>query len=76
MEKNGRFKRAIKERRQFDNKKPRELESEFDNFDEDNSYPTSSFKGRNLMDLDFVYKQLLDGCKASKTTLEKQQGLV
>ena len=37
MEKNGRFKRTIKERRmQFDNKKPEELESEFDNFDVDN----------------------------------------
>ena len=36
---------------------------EFDYFDAANSYPTSPFKGRNFMDLDFVYKQLLDGHK-------------
>ena len=30
MEKNGRFKRTIKELSQFDNKKPEESESEFD----------------------------------------------
>ena len=60
----GRFKRAIKELSQIDNKKPEELESEFDHFDLDNSYPSSPFKGRNIMDLDFVYKQLLDGHKA------------
>ena len=41
-----RFRRTIKELSQFDNKKPEELESEFDNFDADNSYPTSPFKGR------------------------------
>ena len=57
--KKGRFKRTIKELSQFDNKKPEELESEFDHFDEDNSYPTSPFKGRNIVDLDFIYKQLL-----------------
>ena len=68
MEK-GRFKRIIKELSQLDNKKPEELESEFDHFDLDNSYPSSPFKGRNIVDLDFVYKQLLDGHKASKTTL-------
>ena len=38
------LKRIIKERRQFDDKKPEELESEFDNFDVDNSYPTSFSK--------------------------------
>ena len=59
---------TIKERRQFDNRKPEGLESEFNNFDVDNSYPTSPFKGCNIVDLDFVYKQLLDGCKACKTT--------
>ena len=37
--KKGRFKRTIKELSQFDNKKPEELESEFDHFDADNSYP-------------------------------------
>ena len=58
----------LKERRQCDNKKPEKLESGFDNFDVDNSYPTLAFKGRNIVDLDLVYKQLLDGCKACKTT--------
>ena len=61
--------RTIKELSQFDNKKPEELESELDHFDLDNSYPSSPFKGRNIVDLDFVYKQLLDGHKAYKTTL-------
>ena len=63
------LKRNIKERRQFDNKKPEGLESEFDNFDVDNSYPNLPFKGRNIVDLDFVYKQLLDRCKAYRATL-------
>ena len=62
----GQFKRAIKELSQFDDKKPEELESEFDHFDWGNSYPTSHFKGRNIVDLDFVYRQLLDGHKAFK----------
>ena len=52
MEK-GRFKRTLKELSQFDNKKPEELESEFDHFDLDNSYPSSHFKGRNMVDLRF-----------------------
>ena len=65
----GRFKRTIKELSQFDHRKPEELESEFDHFDADNSYPTSPSKGRNIVHLDFVYKQLLDGHKACKTTL-------
>ena len=63
--KKGRFKRTIKELSQFDDKKPEELESEFDQFDVD----TSPFKGPNILDLDFVYKQLLDRHKACKTTL-------
>ena len=67
--KKGRFKRTIKELSQFDTKKPEELESEFDHFDLDNSYPSLPFKGRNIVDLDFVNKQLLDGHKACKTTL-------
>ena len=67
--KKGRFKRTIKELSQFDNKKPEEHESDFDHFDVDNSYPTSLFKGPNIVDLDFVYKQLLDGHKACKATL-------
>ena len=45
--KKDRFKRTIKELSQLDNKKPEELESEFDHFDLDNSYPTSPFKGPN-----------------------------
>ena len=67
--KKGRFKRTVKELSQFDNKNPEELVSEFDHFDVDNSYPSSPFKGRNIVDLDFVYKQLLDGHKPCKTTL-------
>ena len=73
MKRNGRFKRTIKELSQFDNKKPEELESEFDHFDADNSYPISPFKDRNNVDLDFVYKQLHDGHKACKTTLPLTQ---
>ena len=48
-----RLKRTIKELTQFDNKKPEELESEFDNFDADYLYPTSLFKGRTIVDLKF-----------------------
>ena len=59
--KKGRFKRTIKELSHFDNKKPEELESEFDHFDLDNLYPSSPFKGSSIVDLDFMYKQLLDG---------------
>ena len=47
--------------------------SEFDNLDVGNSYQTSPFKGRNIVDLDFVHKQLLDGCKACKITLPLTQ---
>ena len=47
----------------------RSLSQEFDHFDVDNSYPISPFKGPNIVDIDFVYKQLLDGHKACKTTL-------
>ena len=72
MEK-GRFERTIKELYQFDDKKPEELEAEFDRLDVDNSYPTSPFKGRNIVHLDFVYKQLLDGHKVCKTTLSFTQ---
>ena len=67
--KKGRSKRTIKELSQFDNKNPEKFESEFDHFDKDNLYPTPPFKGPNIVDLDFVYKQLLDGHKACKTTL-------
>ena len=71
--KNDQLKRTIKELSQFDNKKPEELESEFDHFDAANTYPTSPFKGRNITDLDFVYKQLLDRHKPCNTTLSLTQ---
>ena len=60
--------KTIMELSQFDNKKPEELESEFDHFDAANSYPNSPFKGRNFVDLVFVYQQLLDGRKPCNTT--------
>ena len=69
MEENGRLKRAIKDLSQFDDKKPENLVSEFDHFDGANSYPISPFKGRNIEDLDFMYKQLLDEHKPCNTTL-------
>ena len=62
--KRDRSKGTIKELSQFDNKKPEELESEFDHFDVNNSYPISPL----IVDLDFVYKQLLDRHKACKIT--------
>ena len=71
--KNGRLKRTVKELNQFDDKKPEELESEFDHFDAASSYPTSPFKGRNFVDLDFIYNQLLDGHKPCNTTLSLTQ---
>ena len=49
------------------------LESEFGHFDAANSYSTSPFKGCNIVDLDFVYKQLLDGHKPCNTTLSLTQ---
>ena len=49
-----RFIKTIKELSQFDNKKPEEPELEFDNFNADYSYPTSPFKGHNIVDLDFM----------------------
>ena len=71
--KNGRLNRTIKESSQFDNKKPEELESEFDHFGVADSYPTSPFKGRKIVDSDFMYKQLLDGHKLCNTTLSLTQ---
>ena len=69
--KKDRFERTIKELSQFDNKKPEELKSKFDHFDVDNSYETSPL----IVDLDFVYKQLLDRHKACKfiSSLTKYQ---
>ena len=57
--KKDRFKRTIKEISQFDNKKPEELESEFDHSDVDNSYPTSPL----IVDLDFVTNNYLMSIK-------------
>ena len=71
--KNGRLERTIKELSQFDNKRTKELESEFDHFDAAYSYPTPLFKDCNIVDLDFVYKQLLDGHKPCNTTLSLTQ---
>ena len=48
-----------KELSQFDNKKPEGLASEFDHFDAANFYPTSPFKGRNIVELDFMYSYLM-----------------
>ena len=62
--KKDRFKRTIQEINQFDNRKLEELQSEFDHFDVDNAYSTSPL----IVDLDFVYKQLLNGYKSSKFT--------
>ena len=70
---NGRLKRTIKELSQFDNKKQEEFESEFGHFDAVNSYPTSPFKGHNIVDLDFLYKQLLDVHKPCNSTLSLTQ---
>ena len=59
--KNSPLKRTFKESSHFNNKNPEELESEFDHFDAVNSYPTLPFKGRNIVDLDFVYNNYLMG---------------
>ena len=72
--KKGRFKRTIKELSQFDNKSQESLSRSLTiSNDVDNSYPTLPFKGRNIVELDFVYKQLLDGHKACKCTLSLTQ---
>ena len=71
MEKNYRL---DKELSQSDNKKPEELESEFDHLDAANSYPTSPSK-----DSDLLYKQLLDGhkpCNATSLTQYQRERLV
>ena len=39
----------------------------------DTSYPTSPFKGRNIVDLDSMYEQLLDGHKPCNITLSLTQ---
>ena len=67
------LKRTIKELSQFDNKSQRNLSQSLTIFDAANSYPTSPFKGSNFVDLDFVYKQLLDGHRPCNTTLSLTQ---
>ena len=68
--KRSRFRRTIKELSQFDNKKPEELESEFDpefdHFDLDTSHPSSPFKGRNIVDLDSCTNNYMMGIKLAK----------
>ena len=64
--KKGSFKRTIKELSQFDNKKPEKLEWEFDILIWIIRMQVHLSKA---VDLDFVYKQLLDGHKDCKTTL-------
>ena len=49
-------------------KNQRSFSQSFDNLHVNNSYQTSRFKGLNIVDLVFVYKKLLDECKACKTT--------
>ena len=61
--KKGRFNKELS---QFDNKKPEELESEFDHFDLDNLYPSSPFKGPNIVDLVSCTTNYLMGIKLAK----------
>ena len=44
------------------------IDSKFKNLDVNNSNPISPFKGCNIVDLGFVCLQLVEGCKASRTT--------
>ena len=48
-------------------------DSKFENLDVNNSNPISPFKGCNIVDLGFVCQQLVEGCKACKTTLSLTQ---
>ena len=63
----------MKERRYSDRKNAEKLDSKFENLDVNNSNPISSFKGSNIVDLGFVCLQLVEGCKACKTTLSLTQ---
>ena len=67
--KNAKFKRTVKERRYSDRKNADNLDSKFENLDVNNSDSISPFKGCNIVDLGFVCQQLVEGCKACKTTL-------
>ena len=49
------------------------LDSKFENLDVNNSNPISAFKGCNIVDLGFVCQQLVEGCKACKSTLSLTQ---
>ena len=63
----------MKERRYSDRKNAEKLDSKFENLDVNNSNPISPFKGCNIVDLGFVCQQLVEGCKACKTTLSLTQ---
>ena len=63
----------MKKRRYSDRKNAEKLDSKFENLDVNNSNPTSPFKGCNIVDLSFVCQQLVEGCKACKTTLSLTQ---
>ena len=72
--KSGQFERTIKELSKFDNKNPEELESELTILVRIiRIHAASPLKGRNIVDLAFVYKQLLDRHKGCKTTLSLTQ---
>ena len=63
----------MKERRYSDRKNAEKLDSKFDNLDVNNLNPVSPFKGCNIVDLGFACLQLVEGCKACKTTLSLTQ---
>ena len=64
----------MKERRYSDRKNVEKLDLKFENLYVNNSNPISPFKGCNIVDLGFVCQQLVEGCKACKTTLSLTQG--
>ena len=63
----------MKERRYSDRKNAEKLDSKFENLDVNNSNSISPFKGCNIVDLGLVCQQLVEGCKACKTTLSLTQ---
>ena len=44
----------------------------YDNFDAANSHPTSPFRGRDIVDLDFMYKQLHKPCNPALSLTQYQ----
>ena len=63
----------MKERRYSDRKNAEKLDSKFENLDVNNSNPISPFKGCNIFYLGSVCQQLVEACKACKTTLSLTQ---